>query len=391
MINAKKQKEIISTGKFNFFVALIVGVMVLKLQVYFGGQRSATIAAGFMAFAFLFYFDKNNFLSSFYVSVAGLFYILIASFFWGSSSWMGDLLAAGVNFAHCSALFFFGKCLSNSGIGHQKYIRPMCIVVILIGAFDFYMRIYNPWYALELSGSSVGVDDNRIYGFRDGNFHTYKMGSIMFFDSNYSGILYMLCLYVVIFSSEINTKKENLFYLVILTALAISTLSRAAIFLTAVVIFVRYVAFGSGGKYILPALSILLIGAIFFYSELFNIVSDDESGSSKFSIINDVLNFKGDFSRFLFGFGFTSGWYIYSFEPGFFAHIHLAILMGQLGFFSVVIYMAFFAKLIFQGDYKIIILSLIVFIIGFSLLDPWDGFVYFVFGLISTNRKIYVK
>jgi hypothetical protein len=109
----------------------------------------------------------------------------------------------------------------------------------------------------------------------------------------------------------------------------------------------------------------------------------DGSFSTKLQILDGLSGFFDQKMEVaLIGLGYEIGGYLYSYTSGGYAHIHLAILLGELGLIGTLVYFGYWCMIgVLQGP-KILYIFLPFLIVGFSLADPWEISYFWACGLL---------
>lgn len=213
-------------------------------------------------------------------------------------------------------------------------------------------------------------------------FYIYKYSSIMFYDSNYAGLFSLILIVCIVFYRD---KVSNSFFvnllLVINVFLLLLTFSRAAV-ITLIFILPLYKIIKSlMNKSYLYSLFLLLmfsIVSIIVFVVILDYILLDNSFKSKIEIMLSVFKLGNNFSlsEILFGFGFSEGGYIYSYEDGAYAHSLFPLLLGEVGLIGMIFYLLIFGVLCWLVGWYGFLVATIFIVPGFSLVDPWQ-IVYF--------------
>jgi hypothetical protein len=226
--------------------------------------------------------------------------------------------------------------------------------------------------------------------FTDG-FYVYKSSSIMFYDSNYVGVFALLILVFLFFarSNAENAKRQYNVKIFIVVSLVLLSFSRASIatgiLLVAVEAFFIFKRRSPLLLYIyVSTVTILAIAAFYLAADF---ILNDPSFHTKLDTVRSLgkITDIGMFELF-FGYGFNKGSFLYSYEPGAYAHAAIPLLMGIVGLSGLLLYfglMTFYSiKLGVYGFYLIIV----ILVNGFSILDPWQLMIYWGFAYMYAMK-----
>jgi len=198
-------------------------------------------------------------------------------------------------------------------------------------------------------------------------------------------ILY-LNLYLYKKFRDIIYKKYSICYIVFI----LLTFSRSVIITTFIIYYLYNIMnMLKSKKYILFILFNMFSVCLLFI--LYNILSNDNSLQSKIEIIKGLEYYKNvNIENQLFGFGFKKGEYIYSYIKGGYAHLHIALLLGQIGVIGLALYIIYIIVLYYKTKRKSKYLLIAFFISGFSLAF-FDSSFYYVLAIISVLENKNIK
>lgn len=279
--------------------------------------------------------------------------------------------------------FFTQRTKLKSDTVLKTYVNIAIITLLL----ETFLRLFYP---------SLGVNDQDLtnyQGFSYQNldaFYYFKYGSIMFYDSNYTGLFALSILLTVIYLRNIYGLNKFLYwgyFIPIIITIIILSFSRSAI-ITAVFILLMSLAKKSLSK----LLFIAAIGCVSVFI-LYTADISDKSLASKFEIYSSLTNIY-DYSLIdvLFGGGYFAGSFWYSPNQYAYAHSHFPLLLGQVGILGIFAYCVALAYLSLR--YALSHMFVLAFLIsGLSLADPLEPYFFaplmFILGSIrkETNEN----
>ncbi|HFT1527996.1 TPA: hypothetical protein ACHWKK_001949 [Providencia stuartii] len=222
-------------------------------------------------------------------------------------------------------------------------------------------------------------------------FYSFKYSSILFFDSNYVGLIALMIVFIlkyIHFSSAII--KTSLLEFIAVSLLVLS-FSRSAILV--VIIFYFYYYFVLSSHRNVRFISIVLLGILITISPLFIMDSNiqDVSFDTKVQIMLSLYNKFDEIPavQLLFGAGPVVGGYIFSYKDGEYAHALLPLIMGELGILGILIILFFYTYIILKLKKWGVMFLIVTFIPGLSLIDPYQIFYYW--SIIAIFRAEYNK
>lgn len=312
-------------------------------------------------------------------------------FFWFKYAMnLGAFIRNFLHFTYILAGFFLTKYLVSkiSDRQFQHLLKTIILGAIIIVGFETIVRFLYP--TLDLNSENTDYLISIYSGAQEGlsfdTFYFFKMSSIMFFDSNYVGsfLLVFLSLNTIV---KYDSKTIKILSFVAIYVLIFLTLSRAAIF-TSSLLFLLWMFLKLPLRYKPFFLSFLgfvtLIGFIAYGT---NLTISDGSLLTKFEIFNSLSRFfNQDIFISLFGMGYEIGGYLYSYMSGGYAHVHLAILLGEIGLLGILIYLGYWAWIYKHIGMKMLLVFIPFFIVGFSLADPWEISYFWSCGLLYKVR-----
>jgi hypothetical protein len=378
---------------FHFAVLSLSALIFLKLQFFLGGARTASTVGGLLSVVYIYIFYRPHFYRIGAVAFLSSIYALLGGIICQQDDLISDAGRLVSSSVVCAASYYFARNVFSKDVNLSRLVVIIIVgVAIVTSIVDAYFRFYEPGYA---SVSSTGVDTSlsRSYGLSEENFKTYKFGSIMFYDANYVAIYLFSVLFLLLANFHINPKNylESIVLLILLIA---STFSRVIWIFSGIVLLLFFM--GGVGARLFGAqrwLVLLVISSFSVYwlagafVDIYDYVQNDASGASKIEVIQVIGSaFDSIDLENIFGYGFTRGWYIYSFDVGSFAHEHVAILMGQIGLLGTVAYAFIFFYISFLSAGLGLLYGVCLFLFGFSLIDPWDPVPFFVMGAIAGER-----
>lgn len=359
--------------------------VVLRFDFLFGGANRFLPFRVLMVLTLFWFFTQ--FLDPFrpkWVSKAIIFFLSIfllyfslAHLFWiDSMESLGPFLRNQFHFVYILAGYFLtqylAKGLSKKQI--QTLVKVVIGLVLTVVSLETSLRYLMP--TLDLNSESTDYLLEIYTGAQQGlsfdTFYFFKMSSIMFFDSNYVGAFLLIFFGMHHFVNYESPLRKNLVSVIFLL-LIFFTLSRAAIFVTGIWLafnFWNSKAFVSKWVFAISCVIASLI-SLFFLQD--SVAFSDGSFITKLQILEGLsVFFDQDLPTALFGLGYEVGGYLYSYMSGGYAHIHLAILLGELGLIGCLVYFAYWYFIGLQSGVRVLYIFIPFFIVGLSLADPWE-------------------
>lgn len=245
------------------------------------------------------------------------------------------------------------------------YFRDAELIILIRGFIKFsaLILLLDSVYRLINPSAPTAEHEAMISGTASA-FYLFKFSSVMFADSNTTGLIALL-LIALLYNIRLTANKlifPGRFWMWLLTIIVFLSLSRAAIlslFLCWFLVFLlsQSVRF----KFVLFLfLSVSGVGGILGFSEIIRVIGIDGSLDSKIYIINGVVEFLKSASAWdlLFGRSFSE----YNDVLGMSTHLFFLSTVVSLGFLGLVAYLFFFA-LIFA---KVHIILIPFFMVGLS-------------------------
>lgn len=306
-----------------------------------------------------------------------LLYFSLAHLYWvDSMESLGPFLRNQFHFVYILAGYFLTNYLATdlSKDRIQTLVKFIIGLVLTVVSLETSLRYLMP--TLDLNSESTDYLIEIYTGAQQGlsldTFYFFKMSSVMFFDSNYVGAFLLIFFALHLFVDYRSYLRRNLVSAIFLL-LIFFTLSRAAIFVIGL-----WLAFNFwNSRSFVPKWVFVIICVMASILTLFiiqdNVAFTDGSFITKIQILEGLSGFfEQDFPTALFGIGYEVGGYLYSYMSGGYAHIHLAILLGELGLIGTLIYFAYWYFIGIQSGSKVLYIFIPFFIVGLSLADPWE-------------------
>ncbi|MEY0590092.1 O-antigen polymerase [Providencia manganoxydans] len=325
-----------------------------------------------------------------------LFYLI----FW-SNHYTEDLLSRSIgNFLYiiCFGFIFNSMCekLSKKQILTLLYFG--CLFFLIILSIETILRfMYPSLNSSQLTSEAaqkIERDASLIYS---GDlplteyFYSFKYSSILFFDSNYVGLIALMIVFILKYIHFSSTIIKTSLLEFIAVSLLVLSFSRSAILV--VIIFYFYYYFVLSSHRNVRFISIVLFGILITISPLFIMDSNIQDGSfdTKVQIMLSLYNKFDEIPavQLLFGAGPVVGGYIFSYKDGEYAHALLPLIMGELGILGILIILFFYAYIILKLKKWGVMFLIVTFIPGLSLIDPYQIFYYW--SIIAIFRAEYNK
>ncbi|EGU33630.1 hypothetical protein VIBRN418_00841 [Vibrio sp. N418] len=309
------------------------------------------------------------------------------------------LISQGVDFSFIRSVLYILPCYISFYVALKHFNwyeniilrRYIFFISIVLLSVECYLRFSHPDMFLNESQyerftSMMAGDNSELFLYK------YKFSSLMYVDSNYTGN-YALLLFVfslITFRNVVINNKKRFSILLIYTFFIYMSLSRAAI-ITQLVISLLYIfcyVFNSKVRILVLNLILLLIitalSYVFVVSDsVNNLLVTDKSFLSKIeSLFLWTKMYDLKLINSLFGFGSNIGSYVYSLIPGYmYAHLMIYILLGEFGVIGLFLYFLFWS-VICKANPSVFFIFISMFIVGLSLVQPWDPIYFFVAGLM---------
>lgn len=264
-------------------------------------------------------------------------------------------------------LYVFSKITQWDNICNA--VRFYTLSSISIISIDTLIRFILPAFAYK--GGSGSMDDMLAYG----TFYAYKFGSIMYVDSNYVGLQALTLIPIAALFFKGKSKK---IIILLISFLVVLSLSRSAI-ISLFFIFLIYMY--SNKTYISKIViffTVSIVSTIFvfflFESAYLSNHAIDGSLKTKFEIFDRLYSIllNLDLKTILFGSGFEYGGYVFSYKPGEYAHVMIALLMGEQGLLGLFLYLNLLLFIFKISGNKSVYIILPMLLSGLSLVNPYD-------------------
>lgn len=306
-----------------------------------------------------------------------LLYFSLAHLYWiDSMESLGPFLRNQFHFVYILAGYFLTQYLASGLSKNQIQTLVKVVIGLILTAVSLETSLRYLMPTLDLNSQSTDYLLEIYTGAQQGlsfdTFYFFKMSSIMFFDSNYVGAFLLIFFGLHQFVNYTSPWKKNLVSVIFLL-LIFFTLSRAAIFVTGI-----WLAFNFwNSKAFVPkwvfAISCIMAAVVSFFFIQDHVAFSDGSFVTKLQILEGLSGFfDQDLPTALFGLGYEVGGYLYSYMSGGYAHIHLAILLGELGLIGCLVYFAYWYFIGLQSGVRVLYVFVPFFIVGLSLADPWE-------------------
>lgn len=281
--------------------------------------------------------------------------------------------------------FYFSRVYSEL---IKSYLNKFFFIFFIFLSLETICRIFFGDYFRVTSFNYyfTTVDDLII----SGGFYAYKTGSPFFLDSNFTGlfILPFLYLYSVAKAKKIPNFRGRLI-LFAFTLVVLLTFSRT-LWLILVIYFLFFIFYRHITVLKLAvAAPVLLFISLIFIEVLYVFISNDGSFGTKLGIWASLIekSESQSLSRLLFGYGFDTGKFIYSFKEGVTAHALYPQLVGEVGLLGALLYSLVLVSILSRGKEGVLFFISIM-LVGFSLFDPWDPVTFSLIAL--TNGALLV-
>lgn len=217
-----------------------------------------------------------------------------------------------------------------------------------------------------ISGYSI----NHILTMLTANFYLLKTSTYLFNDTN-SLAIYLFGAFSIslMINRTIDCKSpitDFIFFIIILATLSRSVIMTYMLFYLAF----NFMNWNTAKK--IPMLIISFLLMLTFVQDFHSMIMQDGSGSGKFLIFENFLNFTTSTSNWnlLTGGGMNEGSYVFGIENIEYSHLLIPLLMGQFGFCGFILYFCYFSLFASKCIYNSLLLFCFL-IIGFSFLHPF--------------------
>lgn len=374
-------------NKYHIILLILCFSCAMQFDYLFNGaSRYVPLRVSIVIFLILL-FKCNHYR---YIKVALSYILLLASVFF--VFWWEQLSLELINRTLSNLLIIFlpyaivSICLEN-----LNYIKKMrmfnvfiifCTISVII---ETVFRILYPTLALNNLSDSHYINSivNR-YNFIDVlnhgyAFYAYKYSSIMFYDSNYTGLFVLFIFVLALFSYHCNKNKVMQVIILIDILLVLLSYSRSAVICLMMIlcIFIIYKIYQKIDcrYYALIILCFIFIIVFVLIKMGVNVSISDGSLITKINIFKDFFEQYGkdsNLEHILFGIGFIDGGYLYSYKEGSYAHALIPLLFGEIGFFGFLLYFSILVVNIRKlGIYGVYVFFAII-VAGLSLVDPYQ-------------------
>lgn len=221
------------------------------------------------------------------------------------------------------------------------------------------------------------------------HFYSFKYSSVMFFDSNYVGLMGLLMIFCVKFikNHQLSNQKLNIAE-VIAICIVVFSFSRAAM-ISAVLFYGTYYLVKIRSLSIKISLLITLITAVLLFICVSDLhVLNDGSLETKFQIMDSLYSKFGSvtFTQYIFGAGPVVGGYVFSYKDGGYAHALIPLIVGEMGVIGMVMVLVLYIYIIMKFRLWGWLFAIITFIPGLSLIDPYQVMYYWAVVLLHNIK-----
>ncbi|MEH8248230.1 hypothetical protein ACET9N_09215 [Aeromonas veronii] len=220
-------------------------------------------------------------------------------------------------------------------------------------------------------------------------FYSFKYSSVMFFDSNYVGLMGLLIVFCIKFikRNQLSSRQLNVAEVVAI-GIVVFSFSRAAM-IAGVLFYGTYYFVKIRSLSIKVSLFITLITSVLlviFASDFHGL--NDGSLETKLQIMESLYS-KFDsvtFTQFIFGAGPVVGGYVFSYKDGGYAHALIPLVVGEMGIVGMVMVLVLYIYMIVKFRVWGWLFTIITFVPGLSLIDPYQVMYYWTIVLLHHIR-----
>jgi hypothetical protein len=256
------------------------------------------------------------------------------------------------------------------------------------------LRFTEPTLDLRNAGterfilSTVSKSPSLLEVFSNNYFYAYKYSSIMFFDSNFTGLFALVMVVNILFYRSVFGKSNfiNLFLCANIIFVFLSFSRSAMLVLIVILVINTFFLVYKNNKYLF-SVSIIFTLPLFMLFLLYAVdgALNDGSFDTKVRIFYSLATISDhDVKNILFGFGVEEGGAVYSYKEGAYAHALIPLLLGQFGLIGLIIYFYVLISMAKQGGFYGWLLFTALFISGLSLADPWQILNFYSFLMIGS-------
>lgn len=220
-------------------------------------------------------------------------------------------------------------------------------------------------------------------------FYTFKYSSVMFFDSNYVGLMGLLMIFCIklVKNYQWSNRQLNIAEIIAICIVVLS-LSRAAM-ISAAIFYGTYYFVKIKSLSIKISLLITLVTSVLLVIFTFDLhFLNDGSLETKLQIMESLYS-KFDsvtFMQFIFGAGPDVGGYVFSYKDGGYAHALIPLIVGEMGVIGMVLVLLLYTYMIMKFRLWGGLFAIITFIPGLSLIDPYQVMYYWVIILLHNIK-----
>lgn len=390
--------------KFEVFSAYLL-TMSLCLQIgYFFNGASRFIPLR-VIIALSFFFLIKNLVTTIKINLKYVNWLVMLSIsqiiyllFW-VGFFTDDLLSRAIgNFIYIVCFYILFDSICNK-LSRQQLINVCkfgCYFFLFLLVIETVLRFTFP--ALNVSqldsnaAQKVESDAASIY---EGTlsifeyFYTFKYSSVMFFDSNYVGLMGLLMIFCIklVKNYQWSNRQLNIAEIIAICIVVLS-LSRAAM-ISAAIFYGTYYFVKIKSLSIKNSLLITLVTSVLLVIFTFDLhFLNDGSLETKLQIMESLYS-KFDsvtFTQFIFGAGPVVGGYVFSYKDGGYAHALIPLVVGEMGIVGMVMVLALYIYMIVKFRVWGWLFTIITFVPGLSLIDPYQVMYYWTIVLLHHIR-----
>lgn len=255
------------------------------------------------------------------VVLGGFFYVL-------SNNPSDNNLAYHILFFSLPVFYYLVAYEYISYVGKEYFIESIVKLCPVYTVYLIFEAIYRFLNAAEGEGINI-----------------YKLNSFATTDSNFLALI-LLMLWCLIRYIYVKTKDKRLKkYLIIFFIFSILTLSRSVMVTYLVLLYLEFcLKQRKKGNYFIDLANFIIIPGISFY--LYHWFIGDSSFRSKLGILRGIAKIaNADLLNQLYGYGYGLGETMYTYQYGDYGHLHIALLLGQVGIIGLLLFVFWFIRL----------------------------------------------
>jgi hypothetical protein len=300
-----------------------------------------------------------------FMALGLLFYFSISQQIFSSPN-----ISAYVNFNFALVVFIISYIILNktNTVTIINISEKLVLFSIPLLIYEAYYRITHPVFFVDFAAKGEANLD----------FYYFKVNSIMYQDSNFVGLFILSLIFFLLYLKEFTQKKYYLF-LMILSILIFTTISRASI-ISLILFSMLYLIRHKIYKHRLTVFILSIIIIIILFPILLKYRSIDDSFSTKFGIIDKTILYvqNTDFINLFFGVGFGNA--VDVLDIG--AHNFFVTYLVESGLIGLILVIIFWSQILYKTKFKAGIVMFPFLLNGMSVSSGAIPYLYAMFAVI---------